>query len=201
MGAVCAVPDGSHPAAIFQLSRVKNMPILFFLQKIFLFRVFVYLCRIRFSHSRRIAHMDKRRERSGRKPAATPQYTPEKARPFLSLNLNIHCPMIQRKTRLMAICEEIAAPFTTDQEGKLRGGFGGFGGASIMSTLNSPCENTGCKNENCTNSEGCVNDGCKNDSCSNGGCKNKTCTVAEPSTTTTTTDKPNSVAPSGFLLF
>lgn len=85
---------------------------------------------------------------------------------------------------LLSGCEQMFTPMSSDKEGKLRGGFGGFSVASNSSV------NVYCVNEQCVN-VGCSNGECYNGECGNDGCHNSHCYVLtkaptpEPSQTTT----------------
>lgn len=80
--------------------------------------------------------------------------------------------MLHKKTKLMALCEELATPVTQDGEFLLKGGFGTGGGPVAVV----PPTNTGCENEGCSN-EGCKNVGCSDVFCSNSDCENVTLEV------------------------
>lgn len=77
--------------------------------------------------------------------------------------------MINKKTKLMALCEELATPLTQDGEFLLKGGFGTGDGVEVTVRPT----NTGCQNKPCTN-ERCRNEGCSDVFCSNSDCENVT---------------------------
>lgn len=88
--------------------------------------------------------------------------------------------MLYKKTKLMALCEELATPVTQDGEFHLKGGFGSNSGPVTVVRL----ENYLCKNNNCIN-PGCINYACTNIYCVNNDCIHATLPV-------TSTEKPTS---------
>lgn len=89
--------------------------------------------------------------------------------------------MILRQKGLLSNCEQLFTPMSSDEEGLLRGGFGGISvlsdnGATNMGCINSPCTNVSCKNNICGNGD-----------CRNSFCNNRDCYVQEGGDTETGT--------------
>ena len=105
--------------------------------------------------------------------------------------------MISKKSRIMALCEELATPVTQDGEFLLKGGFGNGDGGTVVVVL--PAINAPCTNENCKNSS-CYNGGCNNPGCENKNCENGTI-AAEVSTITpgSSTKASDAIVQCGFL--
>lgn len=110
--------------------------------------------------------------------------------------------MISKKSRLIALCEELATPVTQDGEFLLKGGFGSSdGGPTTTEVINGDCIN-----DPCTNAYGCTNTICTNGACTNSSlhgnsCINKTCfnTTLKPGSSEEPTKADGKIVQCGFL--
>lgn len=103
--------------------------------------------------------------------------------------------MISKKTRLMALCEELATPVTHSGEFQLKGGFGGGNISARVYDLNGGCINQGCYNGPCPNFQ------CINIECTNVGCEESTpAPDPTPDPTDEPTKKDDNIVLCGFLL-
>lgn len=102
--------------------------------------------------------------------------------------------MVLRQKGLLSDCEQMFTPMSSDEEGHLRGGFGGI---SVLSNdkeaPNKLCKNTYCRNYDCTNIV------CGNGNCTNTGCDNTDCYVLGITTESSETTTPRPIG--GPILF